>query len=141
MRRITGGALAAAVAWVAVAADVAAQDGVASDRAALVALYHATDGDGWTDNTNWLSDAPLGDWFGVEAGEDGRVIGLRLGGWVETARDFIGNGLTGTLPAELGALPRLRWLEIGGNRGLTGPIPVELGDLANLESLILQANR
>ncbi len=49
--------------------------------------------------------------------------------------------MTGTLPAELGALSELRWLEIGGNRGLTGPIPVELGDLANLESLILQTNR
>ena len=106
------------------------------------ALYEATDGDGWTDNTNWLSDAPLGDWFGVEADEDGRVTGLRLGGWVESARDFIGNGLTGTLPAELGMLSRLRSLEIGGNPGLTGPIPAELGDLTtNLESLILQANR
>ena len=138
MRRIAGVLAAAALA---VAADAVAQDGVASDRAALEALYHATDGHGWTDNTNWLSDAPLGDWFGVEADEDGRVTGLRLGGWVETARDFIGNGLTGTLPAELGTLSRLRSLEIGGNPGLTGPIPAELGDLTNLEALILQANR
>ena len=26
------------------------------DREALVALYHATDGDNWEDNTNWLTD-------------------------------------------------------------------------------------
>ena len=74
----------------------------------------------------------------VEADEDGRVTGVRLGGWVETARDFIGNGLTGCLPPELGTLSRLRWLEIGGNTGLTSPIPAQLGDLTNLESLILQ---
>ena len=123
------------------AAEAVAQGSAATDRAALEALYRATGGDGWIDNTNWLTDAPLGNWFGVEADEDSRVTGLRLGGWDEAARDFIGNGLAGTLPAELGALSQLRSLEIGGNRGLSGPIPVELGDLINLESLILQANR
>ena len=30
------------------------------DRAALVALYEATDGPNWVNNTNWLTDAPLG---------------------------------------------------------------------------------
>ena len=32
----------------------------ASDRAALVALYHATDGENWVNNTNWLSEEPIG---------------------------------------------------------------------------------
>ena len=36
-----------------------------SDRVALEALYRATGGDDWTDNTNWLSDEPLGEWYGV----------------------------------------------------------------------------
>ena len=127
--------------WVGLAADAVAQGSVATDRAGLQALYDATAGPTWTDSTNWLSDAPLGDWYGVDVGEDGRVTGLRLGGWDESVRDFIGNGLTGTLPPELGTLSRLRSLEIGGNRGLTGPIPAEVGDLTNLELLILQANR
>ena len=35
------------------------------DRAALMALYNATDGPNWVDNTNWLTDAPLGEWYGV----------------------------------------------------------------------------
>ena len=133
--------LAVVAVWMGLAAEAVAQGSTATDRAALEALYRATGGDGWTDNTNWLTDAPLGNWFGVEANENSRVTGLRLGGWDETARDFIGNGLAGTLPAELGALSQLRSLEIGGNRGLSGPIPVELGNLVNLESLILQANR
>ena len=36
-----------------------------SDRAALVALYNATDGDNWDDNTNWLSDLPLNYWHRI----------------------------------------------------------------------------
>ena len=93
---------------------------------------NATGGPGWTDDTNWLTDAPLGEWFGVEANEHDRVTGLGLGGWDETIDENVGNGLTGMLPAELGTLAHLRWLRITGNSGLTGPIPAELGDLANV---------
>ena len=35
------------------------------DRDALVALYNATDGANWTNNTNWLSNEALSEWFGV----------------------------------------------------------------------------
>ena len=96
-----------------------AQGSAESDRAALEAVYRATGGDDWTDNANWLSDAPLRDWHGVETNEQGRVTELRLGGWDETVRSHVGNGLIGALPLELGTLSHLRWLEIGGNRGLT----------------------
>ena len=125
----------------ALAAVLVAQGGAAADRAGLVALYEAAGGDGWTDNTNWLSDAPLGDWYGVEVNEGGRVIGLRLGGWDDAAQDFIDHGLTGSLPPQLGTLSHLRRLEIGGNAGLVGPIPAELSSLTRLEVLNLQANR
>ena len=118
-----------------------AQVGAGSDRAALVALYEATGGDTWTDNANWLSDAPLGEWSGVDVNEDGRVTGLRLGGWDDAAQNFIDHGLTGSLPAELGTLSHLRRLEIGGNAGLVGPIPAELSSLSRLDVLNLQANR
>ena len=111
-----------------------------SDRAALVALYNATGGPGWTDNTNWLTNSPVGEWFGVEANEHGRVTGLGLGGWDQTLRENVGNGLTGSLPLALGDLAHLRWLRISGNAGLTGPIPAELGDLANLDDLELEEN-
>ena len=102
--------------------------------------YRATGGDDWTDNANWLSAAPLRDWHGVETNEQGRVTELRLGGWDETVRRHVGNGLTGALPLELGTLSHLRWLEIGGNRGLTGAIPASLGRLGNLEWLALDHN-
>ena len=47
------------------AATVRADD---SDRAVLVALYTATDGPRWANSDNWLSDAPIGEWFGVNHG-------------------------------------------------------------------------
>ena len=37
----------------------------ATDRDALEALYNATDGPNWTNNSNWLSDRPIGEWHGV----------------------------------------------------------------------------
>ena len=35
------------------------------DRAALVALYNATNGPNWRTKTNWLSDRPVVEWYGV----------------------------------------------------------------------------
>ena len=110
-----------------------------AERAALEALYRATDGDDWTNNANWLTDAPFEEWYGVEADERGYVTGLRLGGWDDSVRDFVGNGLVGTLPPELGDLAHLRQLSIEGNE-LTGRLPVELGQLTELRALFLGSN-
>ena len=117
---------------------VTVQD-LVTDPAALEALYRATGGDDWTNDANWLSAAPLADWYGVEANRAGRVTGLRLGGWDEAAQRHVGNGLTGSLPAAVGTLARLRRLLMEGNR-VTGPIPAELGNLADLRELRLGGN-
>ena len=87
---------------------VAGQGSGASDRQVLEALYRATNGPGWTDSTNWLTDAPLSEWFGVFTHGAGRVTQLRLDG----------NGLSGPIPAELGPLSRLTGLGLGGRWGL-----------------------
>ena len=110
------------------------------DRAALVALYNATDGPNWVDNTNWLTDAPLGEWYGVDTDGAGRVVGIDLGGrWDNETRQFFSPGLRGELPPELGGLSSLErlWLYVNA---LSGPIPPELGGLANLEVLNLSVN-
>ena len=39
-----------------------------SERVALGRLYEATNGPDWTDNTNWLTDAPVEEWHGVTVG-------------------------------------------------------------------------
>ena len=36
-----------------------------TDRAALVAFYNATGGPHWRNNSNWLSEAPIGEWQGI----------------------------------------------------------------------------
>ena len=100
-----------------------------SDRAALVALYEATDGPNWTNSENWLTNAPLAQWHGVRVDREGRVTRLELPE----------NGLSGRLPPEIGGLAKLDALELPGNR-LTGPIPPELGGLASLVTLELWGN-
>ena len=129
-------------------------DSAASDHAALVALYHATNGPNWYNNDNWLSDAPLGEWDGVTTDDNGRVTELdlrrnRLTGAIPAELGsltnlvvlvLIENQLTGAIPAELGNLANLEGLALSENQ-LTGAIPAELGNLANLEVLVLSENQ
>lgn len=96
---------------------------------ALCALYEATDGPNWDDNTNWLTDAPFEEWYGVATDHRGRVVSLQL----------TSNGLAGEISSELGSLARLRSLFLSDNE-LAGTIPAELGNLAKLEILYLSSN-
>ncbi len=101
-----------------------------TERGALIALYEATDGDNWTRNDNWLSDAPLDSWYGVTTdppGADGVVTALRLPG----------NNLRGTLP-DLSALTNLKRIVLPANR-LQGTLP-DLSALTKLEALVLGGN-
>ena len=99
-----------------------------AERAALVALYDATDGDNWTENANWKSQEPVGEWYGVTV-ENGVVTEL----------DLNGNNLTGTLPSAIGNLASLKWLSLSHNQ-LSGSIPVEIGNLTDLRRLYLDSN-
>ena len=101
------------------------------DRAVLVALYHATNGDNWTNNTNWLTDAPLNKWYGVDTDNGWNVHDLSLND----------NQLTGQLPPELGEFYAVKGLYFDNNQ-LTGHIPPELGNLSeNLVLIWLHSNR
>ena len=101
---------------------------VNADRATLAALYNATNGSSWQDDTNWLSNRPLGEWHGVSTDADGRVTELVFGS----------NQLSGPIPSELGNLDNLQEVRLWGNQ-LSGPIPSELGNLDNLQALSLLA--
>ena len=146
--------VAAACGW-ALGSTYVGQAALSDPRAApLVALYRATNGEGWTENSNWLSSRPLGDWFGVETNGRGEVIevvlygnGLRgtippeLAELKELEVLALSGQLRGRIPPELGKLPRLRILTLSHNQ-LSGQIPLTLGELpVSLESLSLNGNR
>ena len=99
---------------------------LSADRAVLEELYHATNGPNWARNTNWLTDAALGEWHGVETDSTGRVTSLEL----------TENNLSGPIPSELGNLANLELLALNHN-DLRGSIPAEIGNLASLQELFL----
>lgn len=99
-------------------------------RAVLEAVYTEMGGDDWKYNTNWLTDEPLDTWAGIYTDTQGNVIWLQL----------LYNGLTGTIPPEVGTLHTLEFVSFSENQ-VTGSIPPELGRLRNLHTLGLGDNR
>ena len=96
------------------------------DSLALVALYHATDGDNWTNNENWLV-GPVSTWSGVYTNSEGvQMVYL------------MDNNLNGFLPPEIGTLGT-RFLDLSFNN-LSGSIPPEMGNMPKLDSLGLAHN-
>ena len=63
----------------------------------LKAIYEATNGPKWLRNDNWLTDAPLNQWYGVQVDRTGQVTGL----------DLAYNFLQGQIPPEIGGLSSL----------------------------------
>ena len=97
------------------------------ERDALVALYNAMGGDSWKHRDNWLTSAPVEDWYGVDVhGSTGRVHSIDL-------RD---NGLSGSIPPEIGAFESIVHLALSDN-SIGGSIPPELAELSRLENLWL----
>ena len=97
-----------------------------AEHEALIAFYDAMDGPHWINNTNWCSEKPLNEWFGVTTDpESGRVTKL----------DFEKNGLQGALPSELTDLRLLNSLKIFESNGRITNIE-QLGELSSLETLM-----
>jgi hypothetical protein len=125
-----------------------------SECEALVALYDAAGGPGWTNYLGWMIDPNLCNWFGVtcDAGNS-TVIGVDLDdnvliGSIPAALADLGNLQTlslafnflgGAIPVELGSLSSLVSLDLGFNQ-LSGTIPAALTGLTNLQSLSLAFN-
>ena len=106
--------------------------GEAADHAALIDLYHSTNGDNWTNNTGWLDETVSHcDWLFVDCDISGRVSFLTLHK----------NNLTGYVTDSLGNLSSLQGLNLSANFQLSGSLPDSLGNLSNLEWLVLVATR
>ena len=116
----------------------ALEEEIAKEREILIKFYYATNGDQWENNTNWCSDKPVGEWYGVETHYDGLVYKMRF--VYNDPANFNGNNLSGHLIPELGDLSELSFLEIQFSQ-LSGNIPEELGKLKHLYHLNLSYNQ
>ena len=126
---------------------------VHTDRDILALLYESMGGHRWHVKDGWLSERPLSEWHGVSTDGDGRVTEIvlvvnglsgsippELGGLSELAHLILGlNSLSGPIPPELANLSKLRSLDVVQNK-LVGPLPSELGNLSNLTSLNVSNN-
>lgn len=100
-----------------------------NDRLALIALYHATNGENWRNNTNWLSNYPLGSWYGISTDINGKVTSIGL----------LDNNLEGVIPRELLELEELTAIGLAYNK-LKGSVPVEWDNIANITVFNLAVN-
>ena len=99
------------------------------DSLALVDFYNSTNGPGWTEHKNWLTDKPVKSWEGIT------VINKRVTELAEYA-----NNLSGTIPESIGNLTALQLIELGFNN-LSGTLPSSIGNLVNLQSLSITFNQ
>jgi len=126
-----------------------------TDRDILIALYDATNGDNWTNNTNWCTNAPLSEWYGVTldySQERVQYIHLsynnlvgsipeEIGNLTELyTLDLSGNTLTGEIPSSIGNMHILGYLFLNNNQ-LTGSIPQEIGNLSDLRACYIYENQ
>ncbi len=97
-------------------------------RQALVDFYNATGGTTWVNSTNWNTEVPVCDWFGVTV-VDGELVNIQLPN----------NNVIGTLPESIGNLIDLNLLDLSNN-GIQGGLPPSLGSLLDLDVLLLPNN-
>ena len=97
------------------------------DSLALVAIHTNTNGAFWT--RQWDLTEPVCDWYGINLNAEGYVVEIHLNN----------NGLTGTLPADIGNFSQISYLQIDNN-SISGNLPEEIGNLTTLTILFMDDN-
>jgi hypothetical protein len=110
-----------------------------SQRAALIALYNATNGGSWNNSWGWKLPPLAPDGFAMPGTESG-WYGVGVAGDQVVSLDLSYNNLTGYIPSpQLGDLTYLDYLNLSVNQ-LAGTILGGLGRLKNLHVLALDSN-
>ena len=92
----------------------------------LVALYTATGGSSWSNNTGWLDQRDPCDWHGIDCSADRNI----------TAISLFSNGLVGTIPSEISQLRALVRLNVNQTT-IVGTVPPSLSQLRAMQHLDL----
>lgn len=105
----------------------------AIERAALIEFYKAAGGDDWLDKTNWCSDKPLGEWYGIHTNERGRVISVRISE----------NGEKGDIAQIIPPLVSLKELEslclgYANEMAIYGELPTDINEMTKLKVLDIE---
>jgi Leucine-rich repeat (LRR) protein len=104
-------------------------DPASTERNALLSLYNNTNGDNWTDKSNWNGDPGTEcTWFGIQC-DNNQIIGINM----------FDNNLVGTIPAGIFSLTQLQKLDLSENH-LTGSISQNIANLSQLTELNLSSN-
>lgn len=119
----------------------------------LVLLYNSTRGPTWDVQTNWLTDKPYGEWYGVTTDADGNVVELVLNGnglrdyptplldsLVHLKRLDLNSNFFQGIPSTYGNFDSLTYLDLG-NTAFGGNIPAWIANLTSLDTLRLDFNR
>ena len=133
------------------AQEEAARQAEVRTREVLKVFYEALDGDNWYNNTNWNTDAPLNQWYGLETDEDGFLTEIEL--W--------DNNINGSIPKEIAELKHLKSLALAYGNITSIPdelcqmnlldlsladlgistLPNDFGNLTHLTNLNLRGNQ
>jgi hypothetical protein len=101
------------------------------DSLALVAIYNATNGPGWSNTTQKWKTGPISGWYGVKLNSSNTRV---------SKIDIPNLNLQGTIPDSIGNLTALTYLALNNNQ-LTGVIPNSINNLSALTYLAVNNNQ
>ena len=134
---------------------ITTEQSLARTREALVDFYKAMDGDHWRNNTNWCSDKPLDEWYGIMTNNRPYVwyLGLEnnnLKGEVPEGvffkmgptalYDLSENQLSGQFPLDWGKSLALQIIRAWQNQ-LTGELPEKMLDFPMFRMINITENK
>lgn len=111
-----------------------------SDSLALVRIYNDTEGTGWFPQDNWLTDAPLEEWFGVYTNECGCVNILDLDGNNDGMESDSPEGvnMVGEISQQVRDLTQLEFLYLTDNFRHGGELTPAWFDLPSMKHMFIE---
>ena len=98
-------------------------------RDVLSHFYDKLEGSSWINNTNWKTETPLKEWFGLIVDSEDIVVAINLSG----------NNLNGEIHEKIAEIKTLTRIDLSQNK-IKGEIPESFKNFERLEVLNLSYN-